>query len=242
MTSRPIVEVDPKSLPSVYSPQATVIKGVRSDGIHFKVDIGSVCYLEREIDSDSHMSGKHYISCSVNTKSLSPERVEWLRNYLYTVLNKGWRDETLRTHLYNLRYFFNFCDFNGGGKPITLDGLVSEYQRYQVILDQRGNMNGECSLKPSTILTRLNTVRSFIQWAFQLSNYAILTYIPKQRSRQSNSVDEGRAVSLRDGQEYLRACANYFNQFSDAILDNNYPIPISHPLDEREHLYCNGRL
>lgn len=240
MARRPIVEVDPKSLPTVYSPQAAVIKGVRSDGIHFKVDIGSVCYLERELDSDSHLRGKHYIPCSVNTKSLSPERVEWLRNYLCTMFNKGWRDETLRMHLYNLRYFFNFCDFDWGGKPTTLDGLVSGYQRYQIILDQRGRVIGEYSLKPSTILRRLNTVRSFIQWAFQLSSYEILALIPKQRSRQSNLVTESRLVSLRDGQEYLRVCTSYFNQFSDAILDNKYPIPISHPLDEREHLYWHS--
>ncbi len=239
---RPIIEVKTRNLPKVYAPQAVVIKGVRSDGIHFKVDIGRVCYLEREMDSDNNLSGKHYIPSPVNTKSLSPERVEWIRNYLYTAFHQGWRDETFRGHLYNLRHFFHFCDFHEGLKPITLDGLVSEYQRYQIIFDQRGRVNGESALKSSTILTRLNVVRSFIQWAFQLSNNEILALIPKQRSRQSNTVNEGRPVNLRDGQEYLRACAIYFNQFADSILDNKYPVPVSHPHDEREHLYWHSHL
>ena len=239
---RPLIEVKTRNLPKVYAPQAVVIKGVRSDGMDFKVDIGRVCYLERELDSDNNLSGKHYIPSFINTKSLSSERVEWLRNYLYTAFHQGWRDETLRMHLYNLRYFFHFCDFHGGKKPITLDGLVDEYQRYQIILDQRGSVNGEASLKSSTIIKRLNAVRSFIQWAFQLSNNEILALIPKQRSRQSNTVNEGRSVSLRDGQEYLRACAIYFNQFADSILDNKYPVPVSHPYDEREHLYWHSHL
>ncbi len=239
---RPLIEVKTRNLPKVYAPQAVVIKGVRSDGMHFKVDIGRVCYLERAMDSDNNLSGKHYIPSSVNTKSLSPARVEWLRNYLYTAFNQGWRDETLRMHLYNLRHFFHFCDFDGGIKPITLDGFVSEYQRYQIILEQRGSVNGESSLKPSTILTRLNTVRSFIQWAFQLSNNEILALIPKRRSRQSNTVNEGRSISLRDGQDYLRACTIYFNQFADSILDSKYPIPVSHPHDERENLYWHSHL
>jgi hypothetical protein len=240
--SRPLIEVNPKNLPKVYAPQAVVIKGVRADGMHFKVDIGRVCYLERAMDSVRSLSGKHYIPSSVNTKSLSSVRVEWLRNYLYTAFHKGWRDETLRQNLHCLRHFFHFCDFEGGSKPTTLDGLVSEYQRYQNILGQRGCVSSNSSLKSSSILKRLNTSRSFIQWAFQLSNNEILALIPKQRSRQSNSVNESRSVSLQDGQDYLRACAVYFNQFADAILDNQYPIPVSHPHDEREHLYWHSTL
>lgn len=239
---RPLIEINHKSLPKVYAPQAAIVKGVRSDGMYFKVDIGRVCYLERAMDSGHYLSGKHYIPSSVNTKSLSPERVKWLQNYLYTAFNRGWRDETLRHNLHCLRYFFHFCDFDGGLKPTTLDGLVSEYQRYTNILDQRGCMNGDSYLKPSSILKRLNTARSFIQWAFQLSNSEILALIPKQRSRQSNSVNESRSVSLQDGQDYLRACAVYFNQFADAILDNQYPIPVSHPHDEREYLYWHSNL
>lgn len=242
IASRPLVEVTSKKLPQVYAPQAVVIRGVRSDGIHFKVDIGRVCYLERAMDSESFLSGKHYIPSSVNTKSLSLERVEWLRNYLYTAFHKGWRDETLRQNLHCLRYFFHFCDFDGGLKPTTLEGIVSEYQRYQNILDQKGRVNGDSSLKPSSILKRLNAARSFIQWAFQLSNNEILALIPKQRSRQSSTVSEGRSVSLQDGQDYLRACAVYFNQFADSILDNHYPILVSLPSDEREHLYWHSNL
>lgn len=242
IASRPLVEIIPKKLPQVYAPQAVVIRGVRSDGIHFKVDIGRVCYLERAMDSEGFLSGKHYIPSWVNTKSLSLERVEWLRNYLYSAFHKGWRDETLRQNLHCLRHFFHFCDFDGGLKPTTLEGLVSEYQRYQNILDQRRRVTGDWSLKPSSIIKRLNTARSFIQWAFQLSNNEILALIPKHRSRQSTTVNEGRAVSLQDGQDYLRACAVYFNQFADSILNNQYPIPVSPPYDEREHLYWHSNL
>ncbi|MGV3002788.1 hypothetical protein [Vibrio sp. E150_018] len=237
---RPLIEVNPNYLPKVYSPQAVVVKGVRSDGIHFKVDIGRVCYLDREMDSAHHLSGKHYIPSSVNRNSLSSVRVEWLRNYLYTAFHRGWRDETLRQNLHCLRHFFHFCDFDGGLKPITRDELVSEYQRYQNILDQRGCVSGNSSLKSSSIFKRLNTARNFIQWAFQLSNNEILALIPKQRSRQSHTVNESRSVSLKDGQVYLRTCAVYFNQFADSILDNQYPIPVSPPYDEREHLYWHS--
>ncbi|WP_193074894.1 hypothetical protein [Pseudomonas sp. FME51] len=242
LASRPLIEVNSKKLPEVYAPQSVVIKGIRSDGVHFKVDIGRVCYLERAMDSEGFLSGKHYIPSPVNNKSLSLERVEWLKNYLYTSFHKGWRDETLRQNLHCLRHFFHFCDFDGGLKPTTLEGLVSEYKRYQIILDQKGRLNGGSSLKPSSILKRLNTARSFIQWAFQLSNNEILALIPKHRSRQSTTVNEGRSVSLQDGQDYLRACAVYFNQFADSILNNQYPIPVSPPYDEREHLYWHSSL
>ncbi|WP_261844548.1 hypothetical protein [Aliamphritea ceti] len=242
IASRPLVEITSKKLPQVYAPQAVVIRGVQSDGIHFKVDIGRVCYLERAMDSEGFLSGKHYIPSSVHTNSLSLERVEWLRNYLYTAFHKGWRDETLRQNLHCLRHFFHFCDFDGGLKPTTLAGLVSEYQRYQNILDQKGRLNGNSSLKPSSILKRLNTARNFIQWALQLSDNEVLALIPKRRSRQSNTVNESRSVSLQDGQDYLRACAVYFNQFADSILNNQYPIPVSLPYDEREHLYWHSNL
>mgnify|MGYP000129612838 FL=1 len=242
MNQRPIVELDTKRLPKIYSPQAAVIIGIRADGIQFKVDIGRVCYLERAMDSESRLSGKRYVPSCVNTNSLAPSRVEWLKNYLQVVFSKGWRDETLRAYLHSIRHFFQFCDFNGGSKSITLDGLVSEYQRYQIKLNQRGRFNGELSLKSSTIIERLNTARCFIQWALKLSNNEILALIPKQRSRCSGKINESRAVSLTDGQSYLRACAIFFNQFADSILDNKYPIPINHPNDKREHLYWHSPL
>ncbi|ERB64130.1 hypothetical protein N779_17205 [Vibrio coralliilyticus OCN008] len=242
IADRPLIEINHKSPPQVYAPQAAIVIGVRSDGIHFKVDIGRVCYLDRTMDSGHSLSGKHYIPSTVNTKSLSSERVKWLQNYLYFAFNRGWRDETLRQNLHSLRYFFHFCDFDGGLKPTTLDGLVSEYQRYTNILHQRGCIIGGSHLKPSSIFKRLNTARNFIQCAFQLSNNEILALIPKHRHRQSNSVNESRSVSLKDGQDYLRACTVYFNQFSDAILDNQYPIPVSHPHDERKYLYWHSHL
>ena len=242
IASRPLVEITSKKLPKGYAPQALIIRGVRSDGIHFRVDIGRVCYLERALDSEGSLSGKNYIPSSVNTKSLSLERADWLRNYFYVAFHKGWRDETLRLNLHCLRHFFHFCDFDGGLKPTTLTGLVSEYQRYQIILDQKGRVNGNSSLKPSSIIRRLYTARRFIQWAFQLTNNEILALIPKQRSRQSNTVNESTHVSLQDGQDYLRTCVIYFNQFADSILNNQYPIPVSPPHDEREHLYWHSNL
>ena len=240
--TRSLIEITSKSLPKVYAPQALVIKGIKADSTPFKIDIGRLCYLERTMDSNHYLSGKHYTPSSVNIKSLSLERVEWLRNYLYVVLNKGWRDETLRKSLHNLRYFFHFCDFDGGSRPTTLVGVVSEYERYQNILDQRGRMAGDSSLKASSILKRLESARSFIQFAFQLSSSEILALIPKLRSRRSNTVVEARTVSLEDGQVYLRACATYFNQFADSILNNHYPVPVSSPNVESEYLYWHSYL
>ncbi len=239
-TARPLVEVNPQNPPKVYAPQSVVVKGAGADGLLFNVDIGRICYLEREKNTARHYRGKHYIAALVFTDSLSSERITWLRNYLDTIFRKGWRNETLRGRLHYLRYFFHFCDFNGGSKPVTLEGLVREYQRYQIVLDQRGRMNSESSLGSTNINGRLTSARSFIQWAFELSSNDILALIPKHRNRKSKVEAEVRSVSLQEGQDYLRVCAIYFNQFADAILENNYPIKVTPPNSSNSNLYWHS--
>lgn len=240
LTARPTIEVNPQNPPKLYAPQAVVVKGVRADGLFYKVDIGRICYLERDEDSGRSSGGKHHSLGLVSTDSLSLERVDWLRNYLDCVLRKGWRDETLRGRLHYIRYFFHFCDFNEGAKPTTLSGLVNEYQRYQIALGQRARMSGAAALGSTALNGRLNSARSFIQWGLQLSESEILEYIPKHRYRKSKIEPEARTINLKDGQDYLRACAVYFSQFSDAILGNKYPIRVTPPNTTDKDLYWHS--
>ncbi len=237
---RPIVEVSIGHPPAVFAPQGVIVKGFKSDGSLFQVDIGRVCYLDRKKDLDMPSKGKNHTKGRVNIDSLSSERVNWVRNYLSCILRTGWREETLRGELYNLRYFFQFCDFDGGSKPETLAGVVGEYQRYHALLDQRGRMSGKPSLSGSTIYKQLKSTRRFIQWAFDLSNEEILALIPKSRTFKSNVEEEWNASNLNKGQDYLRACISCFNQFADAILDNQYPIRVKPPNSSDENLYWHG--
>lgn len=87
---------------------------------------------------------------------------------------------------------------------------------------------------------RLNSARSFIQWGLQLSSNEILEYIPKHRYRKLKIEPDVRAISLKDGQDYLRACAVYFSQFSDAILDNKYPVRVTPPNSIDKDLYWHS--
>ncbi|MBE0463110.1 hypothetical protein [Halomonas colorata] len=239
-TARPTIEVDPRNPPELYAPQAVVVKGVRADGLFYKVDIGRICYLERDEDSGYSSGGKHHSFGLVSTDSLSSERVSWLRNYLDCAFRKGWRDETLRGRLHYIRYFFQFCDFNEGAKPTTLSDLVNEYKRYHMTLDQRARMGGASALGITALNGRLNSARSFIQWGGQLSSNEILKYIPKHRYRKSKIEPEARTINLKDGQDYLRACAVYFSQFSDAILGNKYPIRVTPPNTTDNDLYWHS--
>lgn len=232
-TTRPVIEIDPCNLPEVYPPQAVLIKSVRSDGISFRVDIGRICYLEREKDGGGAHSGKHYVVGRVDVSSLSMKRIDWLRNYLDAALCKGWRNETLRGYLHLLRSFFQYCDFDGGEKPESLEALVREYQRYQIELDQRVRISGKACLSPSSASKALYCVSEFIKLAFQLSNNELIGFIPKYRSRKSKIELKARSVSQQDGQKYLQTCAMYFNQFADAILKNHYPIRVT-PLDSTD--------
>lgn len=104
---RQLIEISTKQIEDIVDPQYTVIVGSRADGVSFKVDIGRVCYTNRENDSGhSRDKTKSYITGLVDESTLSIERVEWLRRYLREILQKGLRDETVRGYLHNLRYFF----------------------------------------------------------------------------------------------------------------------------------------
>jgi len=237
---RQLIEIDPQNPPEVYSPQCVIVKAARSDGLIFKVDIGRVCYLEREKDSEVSPSGKNYTAGNVLSESLSNARTKWLRNYLSVAFSKGWRNETVRGALHYVRYFFHFCDFDGGSKPVELNELVSEYCRYQMILHQRGRLSGTSKLSATSIIGRLRAARNFIQWAFQMSNGETLSLMPMSRSLKSNDNTNEISVCQKDGQVYLNACITYFNQFSDAILENKYPVHVTPPNYPLQDLYWHA--
>jgi len=227
LTARTIIELDTRNIPDIYAPQTVVIKGEKADGSSFRVDIGRICYTIREEDSGNLLhKSKRYVTGLVDTASLSSERVIWLQKFLSDSLSRSWRDETLRGKLHYLRYFFNYCDFDGS-KPNTLESLIVEYNSYQTLLYQRGRVSSKSSLSETSIYGRLATARRFIQLAFSLSNAELLQLIPKPRYKTSNIIKETRTICLQDSQNYLQACILYFNQFSDAILENRYPIPIT---------------
>lgn len=120
-SDRQLIEVSTRQVEDIIDPQCTVIVGTRSDGVTFKVDVGRICYTDRENDSGNlRHKTQSYITGLVNESTLSMERIKWLRRYLAEILQKGWRDETVRGKLHSLRYFFDFCDFKGS-KPLTLN-------------------------------------------------------------------------------------------------------------------------
>ena len=223
-SDRQLIEVSTKQVENVIYPQYIVIVGERSDGVTFKVDIGRVCYTDRENDSGNlRHKTQSYITGLVNESTLSIERVEWLRRYLVEILQKGWRDETIRGKLHSLRYFFDFCDFKGH-KPITLNDLASNYKYYQTALYQKARLSGK-SISATTLYSKLNNARDFIKIAYELSDNDMLNIIPKHRYVRSTGKE--RESSLEDFKNYLQTCITYFNEFSEAILNNIYPIPIT---------------
>lgn len=239
-TTRKLVEINIKSIPDSYEPQTLIAIGTKSDGSCFKVDIGRICYTVREEDGGgSSHKAKNYEAGFVDISSFSPERSIWLRKYLSNIFCSGFRDETLRGKLHYIRYFFSFCDFHGS-KPTTLDELIFDYQCYQNNLSQRVRMSSESSLGNSSIFNRLNTARKFIQLAFDLSNTELLALVPKYRYTNSNAEKKSRTANLMDGQEYLQACVLYFGQFSDAILQNEYPVHVTPPNTLYDNLYWHA--
>ncbi|MDN3442694.1 hypothetical protein QL898_13815, partial [Psychrobacter sp. APC 3279] len=70
-----------------------------------------------------------------------------------------------------------------------------------------------------------NTARDFIKIAYNLSDIDILSIIPKHRHMGHNSKE--RDSSLEDFKNFLQTCITYFNEFSYAILNKIYPIPIT---------------
>ena len=223
-SNRQLIEISTKQVEDIIAPQYTVIVGIRSDGVTFKVDIGRVCYTDRENDSGNlRNKTQSYITGLVNESTLSIERTGWLRRYLIEILQKGWRDETVRGKLHNLRYFFDFCDFKGS-KPLTLNDLASNYKYYQITLYQKARLSRK-SISAPTLYSKLNNARDFIKIAYELSDNDMLSIIPKQRNMGYRGNE--RESSLEDFKNYLQTCITYFNEFSDAILNNIYPIPIS---------------
>ena len=223
-SDRQLIEVSTRQVEDIIDPQCTVIVGTRSDGVTFKVDVGRICYTDRENDSGNlRHKTKSYITGLVNESTLSIERIQWLRRYLAEILQKGWRDETVRGKLHSLRYFFDFCDFKGS-KPLTLNDLASNYKYYQITLYQKARLSGK-SISATTLYSKLNTARDFIKIAYELSDNDMLSIIPKHR--HMGYTGKERESSLEDFKSYLQTCITYFNEFSDAILNNIYPIPIS---------------
>lgn len=239
MNSRQLIEVNPQNPPKIFAPQSVIVKSEQSDGGGFQVDIGRICYLSRDKDSN-YANGKSYTHGDVCKSSLSTERADRLRNFLNEAFQKGWRNETLRGRLHCVRYFFSFCDFDEGQKPVSLEEFVSEYQRYQLHLIQRGRLNGSNFLSSTSINQRLVTARNFIQWGFQLSNTQMLALLPKHRALKPSADFDFRVAQLKEGQEYLAACRMYFNQFADAILENRYPIHVSPPNSVDKDLYWHS--
>lgn len=218
------------------NPQLLILSGEQTDGTNFKIDIGRICYLNRDKEIGSHnLKSEIY----VDTTSLSAIRITWLKNYLNVVLNKGWRQETIRTYLSTLRLFLNHCDFSGY-RPTTLEGLLKEYQSFEINLYQRAKLTNEHSLSDSTIHKRLSTARNFIEYACGLSEMELLQLIPKPRNTRLSNSNDIRTVSLEDGKVHLQACIGYFNQFADAILNDTYPVHVYHPKLDSEHLYWHA--
>jgi hypothetical protein len=224
-SDRQLIEVRTRQVEDIIHPQYIVIVGSRSDGVNFKVDIGRVCYTNRENDSGNlRHKNKRYITGLVDKSTLSIERTKWLRRYLLEILHKGWRDETVRGRLHALRYFFNFCD-SKGSKPLTLEDLVSNYKYYQISLYQQARLSGKKLISATTLYSKLHTARNFIKIAFELSDTDMLNIIPKHRYMGYSGKE--RESSLEDFKNYIQTCITYFNEFSDAILNNIYPIPIT---------------
>lgn len=124
------------------------------------------------------------------------------------------------------RRFFDFCDFKGS-KPIDLDSLVSNYKYYQINLYHKSRLTEGESLSASTLYSNLNVARDFIKIVFELSDIEMLNILPKPRYRGHNNKE--RKHSQEDFRVFLQTCITCFNEFSKAILDNIYPVPVTLP-------------
>lgn len=232
---RKLTEVNTKHIADIVHPHDTIIIGSRSDGIAFKFDIGRVCYLDRESGRGIYRNKtKPHITGLVDTSTLSAERIEWLKKYLSYIDQKGLRDDSLLSSLSILRIFFDFCD-SEGSKPVTLNDLASNYKYYQIKLYQRNRLSSEESISASYLYSLLNIARDFIQIAFELSDIDMLNIIPKHR-HTGYEVKE-RKHSLEDFKIFIKTCITYFNEFSDALINNLYPIPITLPYSSNTDYY-----
>ncbi|CAA0089564.1 Uncharacterised protein [Zhongshania aliphaticivorans] len=224
---RSIIYLNLQETNKVFAAESVVIQGRLADDSVFFVDVGRLCYLERSRVPVYQSRGKPFTPSEVSAETLSKVRVKWFKSYLNIILHKGWRDETVRGRIYYLRYFFDFCDFDGGIKPTSLDGLLSEYRRFQNQLYQLGRLSTKASLGSTAIMGRLQTARMFIQWAFNFSDSEMVSYIPIPRNSRYTMDADCRNVNSLDAQKFIQTCAMCFYQLSTAILDKKFPINVT---------------
>jgi len=206
-----------------------------ADGGVFRVDIGRVCYTKREKDIHNYFhAANQYEAARIDVSSLSQERIQWVSRYLEYISQKNMRNETIRGILYQLKNFFNYCDFEGT-QPTTFDDLIVNYQSYQLVLLQKVR---SAIYSASTVYKLLRVNREFIKIAFNLSDAEILAFIPKPRHRETTL--KTRDSSLDDLEKYIQTCILCFNHFADSVLENRYPVQVKLLDSDDEFLYWHA--
>lgn len=235
LEKRKTFELDLIDISTASNIQNLVIKGGMADGGVFRVDIGRVCYTKREKDIHNYFhAANQYEAARIDVSSLSQERIQWVSRYLEYVSQKNMRNETIRGILYQLKNFFNYCDFEGT-QPTTFDDLIVNYQSYQLVLLQKVR---SAIYSASTVYKLLRVNREFIQIAFNLSDAEILAFIPKPRHRETTL--KTRDSSLDDLEKYIQTCILCFNHFADSVLENRYPVQVKLLDSDDEFLYWHA--
>ena len=235
LEKRKTFELDLIDISTASNIQNLVIKGGMADGGVFRVDIGRVCYTKREKDIHNYFhAANQYEAARIDVSSLSQERIQWVSRYLEYISQKNMRNETIRGILYQLKNFFNYCDFEGT-QPTTFDDLIVNYQSYQLVLLQKVR---SAIYSASTVYKLLRVNREFIKIAFNLSDAEILAFIPKPRHRETTL--KTRDSSLDDLQKYIQTCILCFNHFADSVLENRYPVQVKLLDSDDEFLYWHA--
>ena len=235
LEKRKTFELDLIDISTASNIQNLVIKGGMADGGVFRVDIGRVCYTKREKDIHNYFhAANQYEAARIDVSSLSQERIQWVSRYLEYISQKNMRNETIRGILYQLKNFFNYCDFEGT-QPTTFDDLIVNYQSYQLVLLQKVR---SAIYSASTVYKLLRVNREFIQIAFNLSDAEILAFIPKPRHRETTL--KTRDSSLDDLEKYIQTCILCFNHFADSVLENRYPVQVKLLDSDDEFLYWHA--
>lgn len=235
LEKRKTFELDLIDISTASNIQNLVIKGGMADGGVFRVDIGRVCYTKREKDIHNYFhAANQYEAARIDVSSLSQERIQWVSRYLEYISQKNMRNETIRGILYQLKNFFNYCDFEGT-QPTTFDDLIVNYQSYQLVLLQKVR---SAIYSASTVYKLLRVNREFIKIAFNLSDAEILAFIPKPRHRETTL--KTRDSSLDDLEKYIQTCILCFNHFADSVLENRYPVQVKLLDSDDEFLYWHA--
>ena len=235
LEKRKTFELDLIDISTASNIQNLVIKGGMADGGVFRVDIGRVCYTKREKDIHNYFhAANQYEAARIDVSSLSQERIQWVSRYLEYISQKNMRNETIRGILYQLKNFFNYCDFEGT-QPTTFDDLIVNYQSYQLVLLQKVR---SAIYSASTVYKLLRVNREFIKIAFNLSDAEILAFIPKHRHRETTL--KTRDSSLDDLEKYIQTCILCFNHFADSVLENRYPVQVKLLDSDDEFLYWHA--